>query len=123
MANPANQYQDSDKVHLFLSYFGIFSLIPFFMFKSQKAEPQKEYVYWHAAQGLGFLVVMVVLEIAITVLNIILIPMHLGLVATLLSLGIMVVGLGGMIFGWIKAFGGERWEMPVASKIAGMIRG
>jgi uncharacterized membrane protein len=122
MAN-ANQYQDGDKVHLFLSYFGIFSLIPFFVFKSQKTEAQKEYVYWHACQGLGFLIVMVVLEVAMTVLNIILIPMHLGLVATLLSLGLMIAGLGGMILGWIKAFGGEKWEMPVASKIAGMIRG
>jgi hypothetical protein len=34
----------------------------------------------------------------------------------------MIIALGGMIMGWIKAFAGEKWEMPVASKLAGMLR-
>jgi len=124
MANPGTtSYQDGDKLHLFLSYFGIFSLIPFFLFKDQKADPQKEFVYWHACQGLGFLIVAVAIQVVCVVLGIILGLAGLGFVSTILSLGVLVVVLGGMIMGWMKAFGGEKWEMPVASKVAGMFRG
>lgn len=123
MSGNATPYNDGDKVFLFLSYFGIFSLIPFLMFKSQKEDPQKEYVYWHAAQGLGFFVTIIVVEVVATVLGFVLAAANLGIVSTLLGLGILVAVLGGMILGWIKAFGGEKWNMPVASKIAGMIRG
>jgi len=124
MANPSNPpYHDGDKVHLFLSYFGIFSLIPFFMFKTQRTDPQKDYVYWHACQGLAWLIVVVAIEVLCVVLSIVLGLAGLGMVATLLSLGAYLVILGGMILGWIKAFGGEKFEIPVAAKIAGMIRG
>jgi uncharacterized membrane protein len=116
-------YQDGDKVHLFLSYFGIFSLIPFFIFKPQRSDPQKEFVYWHACQGLGWLIVAVVFEIASVVLSVVLGMVGLGFVSTILSLVVFVVVIGLTILAWIKAFGGQKWEMPVASKIAGMIRG
>jgi hypothetical protein len=53
----AKPYSDEDKIHLFLAYFGIFALIPFLMFKDKRSDPQKEYVYWHARQGLAMAIV------------------------------------------------------------------
>lgn len=118
----ASPYHDGDKVHLFLSYFGIFSLIPFFLFKGQRQDPQKDYVYWHACQGLGWVVVAIAVQVVCVVLGIVCGLAGLGFLATILSLVAYVVVLGGMILGWVKAFGGQKFEIPVASNIAGMIR-
>ena len=54
----AKPYSDEDKIHLLLAYFGIFALIPFLMFKDKRSDPQKEYVYWHARQGLALAIVV-----------------------------------------------------------------
>ena len=110
-------YADDDKIFLFLAYFGIFSLIPFFMYRDKRSDPQKEYVYWHSRQGLGLTIVAVIVWICgmvgmfIPFLNILV-----GLI--LCAWWVLVLVL--MIMGWVKAFGGEKWEMPGISKVAQM---
>ncbi len=115
-------YADEDKIHLFLAYFGIFSLIPFLMFKDKRSDPQKEYVYWHARQGLALALVVVVLCIVMVFGQIILafIPVIGWILSCLLWVVLMVIAWGGAIMGWIKAFGGQKWEMPGVSKVAQM---
>ncbi len=115
-------YHDDDKIHLFLAYFGIFSLIPFLMFKDKQADPQKEYVYWHARQGLALAIVVFVLCVIMIIGGMILafIPVIGWILDCLIWLGIVVVSLGGSIMGWVKAFGGQKWAMPGVSKVAEM---
>jgi len=111
-------FADEDKIHLFLAYFGIFSLIPFFMFRDKRSDPQKEYVYWHARQGLGLIIAVVIVWI----------PLMIGMFIPLVNLIVMLLNclwwitvIVAMIMGWVKAFGGQKWEMPGVSKIAEML--
>lgn len=112
-------YSDEDKVHLFLAYFGILSLIPFFMFKDKRADPQKEYVYWHARQGLALAIC------AICVWVVLMIGMVIPFVNILIMLILCVWWvfiIVMMIMGWVKAFGGQKWAMPGVSKVAEMFK-
>ncbi len=115
-------YADDDKIQLFLAYFGIFALIPFFMFRDKRSDPQKEYVYWHARQGLALAIVVTILAIIMMIGSFLLafIPFVGWILSCLIWLFIIVVGLGGAIMGWVKAFGGQKWQMPVISKVAEM---
>ncbi len=95
--------QEHDSVMLFLAYFGIFALIPYLTVKDD------DYVRWHAKQGLTFAVTWFVAWIVITfipLVNLLLMP---------------ILGLAGLIL-WImaliKAFGGERWKIPVVGSLA-----
>jgi uncharacterized membrane protein len=110
-------YSDEDKIHLFLAYFGILSLIPFFMFKEKRSDPQKEYVYWHARQGLALAICAICVWIVLMV----------GMVIPFVNILIMVILcvwwvfiIVMMIMGWVKAFGGQKWPMPGVSKVAEM---
>jgi len=115
----AKPFNDEDKIHLFLAYFGLLSLIPFFMFKDKKDDPQKEYVYWHARQGLALSIAIFVLCIVIGVISFI--PLLGWAIGCLSFVLIPLVALGGSIMGWIKAFGGEKWEIPGISKLSNML--
>ena len=116
-AGTGKPYSDDDKIHLFLAYFGIFSLIPFFMFKDKRSDPQKEFVYWHARQGLALAVVAVcVWIIGMVGLIIPLLNILIGLVLCVWWVVVIVM----MIMGWVKAFGGQKWEMPLVCKVAEM---
>lgn len=120
-------YADEDKIHLFLAYFGLLALIPFFMFKDKQADPQKEYVYWHGREGLAFAVVAIVAWIigvfASIILGMLVGALTLG-IGSLLSPCIMcvlfVLVLAVNIMAWVKAFKGEKWEIPLVHKIAEM---
>ena len=109
-------YHDDDKIHLFLAYFGIFSLIPFLMFKDKRSDPQKEYVYWHGRQGLALAIVAVVGWVGCFILSFI--PFLGCLILPLFGILILVF----MIMGWVKAFGGQKWEMPGVCKVAEMFK-
>ncbi len=117
-------YADDDKVHLFLAYFGIFPLIPFFMFRDKRDDPRKEYVYWHARQGLALAIVVVALSIILGVLSFILafIPVVGWRLSCILLFAIFVIWIGGSIMGWMKAFGGQKWEMPGVCKVSELLK-
>ena len=121
MSNDATSqpFSDEDKIHLFLAYFGLLSLVPFLMFKDKTGDSQKEYVYWHARQGLALAIAVFVLCIPIFIISFIpFIGWVLGCLGWVL---ILVLAFGGSIMGWIKAFGGEKWEIPVISKFSNML--
>lgn len=118
-STPAQPFNDEDKIHLFLAYFGLLSLIPFLMFKDKKEDPQKEYVYWHARQGLALAITVFVLFIPTMVISFI--PFIGWVIGCLGWILILVLALGGSIMGWIKAFGGEKWEIPVISNFSKML--
>ncbi len=111
-------YSDEDKIHLFLAYFGILSLIPFFMFKDKRSDPQKEYVYWHARQGLALALTVIILCVPTAIIMVI--PFVGWILSCLGWLFIIVLAWGGMIMGWIKAFAGEKWPIPGIAKVAEM---
>lgn len=112
-------FNDEDKVHLFLAYLGIFSLIPFFMFRDKRSDPQKEYVYWHARQGLALAIIAFVVAFVLMFgLFIPLVNILVGLVLCCWWLAFVVM----MVMGWVKAFGGEKWLIPGVSKLAEMFK-
>lgn len=113
----AKPFNDEDKIHLFLAYFGILCLIPFLMFKDKRDDPQKEFVYWHGRQGLGLTIV------ACVVWFVLMVGLFIPIVNILVGLVLCcwwVVILAMSIMGWVKAFGGTKWEIPGVSKIAEM---
>jgi uncharacterized membrane protein len=109
-AGAGKPFSDDDKIYLFLAYFGILSLVPFLMFKDKRSDPQKDYVYWHARQGLALAICWFVCSMI----------WILPFVGWLIGCVVWVAGLVFMIMGWVKAFGGIKWEMPGVSKIAEM---
>ena len=110
-------YNEEDKIFLFLAYFGILSLIPFFMFRDKRADPQKEYVYWHSRQGLALVICAVCVQIVLMVGMII--P-FLNILVALVVCCWWVFVIIMIIMGWVKAFGGQKWEMPLVCKLAAM---
>ena len=112
-APPTDVVRDQDKIMLVLSYFGILALIPYLTVKDS------DYVKWHAKQGLTLVGVVVVGEIALgIVIGILSAIVHalsfLGCFFPLIGLGILVVSIMGMV----KAFGGQRWRIPVIADLA-----
>lgn len=117
--NTGKPYSDDDKIHLFLAYFGIFALIPFFMFRDKRQDPQKEFVYWHARQGLAlFIVAMVIWLVGMVGMVIPFLNILVGLL--LCAWWVLIVVM--MIVGMVKAFGGQKWEMPGIVKVAEMFK-
>ena len=110
----AQEKRDQDGVMLFLSYFSIFALIPYLTVKDS------DYIRWHAKQGLTFSAVWFGLWIAAMVIGTILafIPV-LGLLLSMLIW--LAIGVGGFVL-WVmclvKAFGGERWKIPIIGEFA-----
>ncbi|MGC8762049.1 MAG: DUF4870 domain-containing protein [Acidobacteriota bacterium] len=116
-------YADEDKIHLFLAYFFLLALIPFFMFKDKQADPQKEYVYWHGRQGLAFAAVAIVASIIGFFGSIMISVLTLGIGGILhpcIMCVLFVLFLAVNIVAWVKAFEGEKWEIPLVHKIAEM---
>jgi uncharacterized membrane protein len=105
---------EQDMVMVFLSYFGIFALIPFLSVKDDA------FIRWHARQGLTFLAACIAAAIPLAIVGVILafLPVIGGLLSGLLWLGYT----GGAIALWlvalIKAFGGERWKIPVIGDLS-----
>lgn len=119
-------YGDDDKIFLFLAYFGILSLVPFIMYRDKRSDPQKEYVYWHARQGLAFLIAWTVIVVVVMIGSFVMgfVPvlgkvLHMAMccfwpVFSILPLVVVIVC-------WMKAFGGIKWEIPGVAKIADML--
>lgn len=98
-------------VMIFLCYFGIFALIPLL---TKKEDPEMQ---WHAKNGLALAVAWFVVWIAFTVLQFAL-PLPLKLVwsgvGCLIGLAFFIVDIVAMV----KAFGGQRFRIPVVSDFA-----
>lgn len=120
---PEKPYDKDDGIFLFLAYFGIFSLIPFFMYRDKRDNPKKDYVYFHARQGLALTITGFCCVIPLVVMGFILafIPVIGWILDCIFWLCFIVIFLVCAILGWIKAFKGERYEIPVFSKIADML--
>ncbi len=97
---------------LFLAYFGVFSLIPFF------AAGDRSVLRWHAKQGVAVFLTYA----AVSILELVLLlafPFAGALVTglfRLVKLGLLSVD----IFAMVKAFRGERWRIPVVADLAGL---
>jgi uncharacterized membrane protein len=103
------QIRDQDKIQLFLSYFGIFALIPLLTVKDSA------YVQWHAKQGITVAGVSVGLAVVGGILSFLpVIGYVVPCVVALAQLGVWVLDVIAMI----KAFGGERWEIPVIGPLS-----
>jgi uncharacterized membrane protein len=104
--------QSSDRgVMIFLSYFGLFALIPLL---TKKDDPD---IQWHAKNGLALAVVWIVAAIVLGIIGWMM-PSVVGLamigLRCLVWLGFLIVDVLAMV----KAFGGERMRIPVVTDFA-----
>lgn len=104
--------QSSDRgVMIFLSYFGLFALIPLL---TKKDDPD---IQWHAKNGLAlavaWILVLILLGIGSMVLPSVVRLAMLG-VRCVIWLGFLIVDVMAMV----KAFGGERMRIPVITDFA-----
>lgn len=104
--------QSSDRgVMIFLSYFGLFALIPLL---TKKDDPD---IQWHAKNGLAlavaWIVVLILLGIGSMVLPSVVRLAMIG-VRCVIWLGFLIVDVMAMV----KAFGGERMRIPVITDFA-----
>ena len=104
---PELPLDDQDRILLVLSYLGILALVPFLT-------ARKNFVQWHARQGLLLFGVSLTTLFAMILANVVIWHFHwvLGLLFLLLILtsGFGVLAL--MVACILKAFEGERWRIP-----------
>ena len=110
----AQDKREQDGAMIFLSYFGILSLIPFLTVKDS------DYIRWHAKQGLTFTAAWFALWVAATILGAVLsfIPIIGTIIGLVVWLGLGVGGFVIWLMAMIKAFGGERWKIPLIGDLA-----
>lgn len=115
-------YHEDDRLFLFLAYFGLLALVPFVLYKDRQHVAGKDFVFWHAAQGLAFFLVAVCFQAAMVLVSLVLAVLRLpsvsGVVFTLgWMLPLFLVGVA-----WVKAFRGKRWDIPLAGPFAARLR-
>lgn len=108
----ANQPSNPNVLMCILSYFGLFSLIPYFV---KKDDP---FISWHAKQGLLITAICFVAYFVFFVLS--LLPM-IGPIALILNMlfGLSVFGVS--IYCIVQACSGKRWAVPFLSPFLGAI--
>lgn len=101
-ATSGDVIREQDKIMLVLAYLGIFSLIPLLTVKDS------EYVKWHAKQGLALLICWFVGCLFY------IIPIIGWVIGCFVNLAFLIL----MVMAIVKAFGPQRWKIPVVSAIA-----
>ncbi len=98
---------DQDRVLLVLAYLGILSLVPFLT-------ARKEFILWHARQGLLLFGVSLVSLFGMVLANVTLwyISWVLGLLFLILLLTSAFGVLALVVACILKAFEGEKWRIP-----------
>ena len=100
--NSPEPVYSEDKVMLLLAYLNLFALIPFFI-------AQREYVKWHAKQGLMLCIVTWIAVVALGILAFV--PILGMLLSVFFSLGVLALSL----LATVKALEGIRWPIPLVS--------
>lgn len=104
---PKVSISDQDRVYLVLAYLGVLALVPFLTAK-------KEFVLWHARQGLLLFGVSLVTLFCMILINVVI--WHFAWVFGLLFLILLLTtGFGVMALMAaciLKALEGERWRIP-----------
>lgn len=102
--------REEDKMMLLLAYFSIFSVIPLVTVKDSG------FVQWHAKQGFFLMAAWIACWVAgIALWFIPVIGWLLSIVCIFVApLGLLILDILAML----KAFGGERWRIPVVADIA-----
>jgi uncharacterized membrane protein len=118
-------YHESDTIFVFLAYFGFLSALPFFLLRDQRDDPKKEYVYWHARQGLALALCVLCLSMVLLMVYMFVgwIPIFGWAVAATgccVWPSYLLVIIGSHALCWYKAFTGERWAFPGVCRVAEM---
>ena len=98
---------EQDRVLLALAYLGILALVPYLT-------ARKEFVLWHARQGLLLFGVSLVSLFCMLLVNVVLWQLHwvLGLLFLILFLTMGFGVLALVVACILKAFEGRRWRIP-----------
>lgn len=112
MGGPSGMSPSSDRtLMIVLSYLGLLALIPYLM---KKEDPE---IHWHAKNGVGLLILDVVVWVVLFVLNMVLpntISCGIGVIGCVVWIAILVLH----IYCIIQAVGGKRPRIPVVTDFA-----
>jgi uncharacterized membrane protein len=97
---------------IILSYLGLLALIPFL---TKKEDPD---IHWHAKNGIGLLILDVVVWALMFIISMILRNSVVGCGWGAISCVIWLAVLGLHIFCMIQALGGKRFRVPVVTDFA-----
>jgi len=116
----AGHSQEDHTILLFLAYFGILALIPFLIFGHRRGEPQHDFVYRHARQGLALAIAVMVFSVLVWAGDVLLafIPKYGVLLQRLAWLVLITLAALATITGWVKAFKGRDWVLPGIGRLA-----
>ncbi len=98
-------------VMIFLSYFGILSLIPLL---TKKDDPE---IQWHSKNGLALAIAYLPIWIILVIVGLVL-PGVLKVILLPLNCGFPILWLVVDIMAMVKAFGGQRMRIPVVTDLA-----
>lgn len=112
-AGTGEPLSDEDKVLVVFSYLGPLALVAFLA-------ARREYVRWHARQGLVFFIASFAVILVVSTIEAIAASIHwfLGRTTGLFS-AVIYLGLFGLaLLCMLKALKGERWALPVLRDFA-----
>lgn len=109
---PAGGSGSSDRgIMIFLSYFGLFSLIPML---TKKDDPELQ---WHSKNGLTLAIAYIPIWIVVIILGIVL-PGMLKVILLPINCGFPILWLVVDVMAMVKAFGGQRMRIPIVTDMA-----
>ena len=121
MVEPATGKPEQDhSILLFLAYFGILALIPYLIFGHKRSDPAHDFIFRHARQGLALAIGVMVLSVLLWIgdLFLVFIPKYGGLCQRLGWLALITLAALATATGWVKAFKGKEWLLPVIGRLA-----
>jgi uncharacterized membrane protein len=95
-----------------LSYLGLLALIPYL---TKKEDPE---IHWHAKNGVGLLILDVVIWVALFVLGMVIRNTGIGCVLTVVSCVVWLGILALHVYCIIQAVGGKKPRIPVVTDFA-----
>lgn len=121
MTEPTGARTEEDHtILLFLSYFGILALIPFLVCGQKRGEDHYDFVYRHARQGLALAVAVMILSVLLWAGDVLLSfsPAAGELIQRFGWLVLITLAALATCTGWVKAFRGKEWVLPVLGRLA-----
>lgn len=110
----APELTDQDRLLLVFSYLGPLSLFAL-------VATRKEFVKWHARQGMVLMAALLVVWVPLRALYLVLKRLAWPMVADLFWLGVVLVGVGVLLAHFlcaVRALEGERFRVPIFGDLA-----
>lgn len=116
----AGRREEDHSVLLLLCYFGIFSLVPYLACSHRRSQPKMDFVFRHARQGLALAILVMISSVVLLFANVFLAGLsEWGALVSRVVWGLFIaLAAAASLAGWIRAFSGKPWVLPVGGRLA-----